>query len=285
MEQSTKKITIIGSGNMGMSLAKGLVKSGLYTAGNITLTRRNNNLLASFAEQGFEVSTSNIHAVKGADIIILAVLPQQVNTVLDEIKNTIDIKNQLFVSIVSGVTCKNIKDKLFDDLEVIRVMPNTAIAIQQSMTCFASDNASAQSLKIVKEIFDTVGITLQINEDLMTSATALCACGIAFFLRSVRAASQGGVEVGYIRANIQGGIEIGFDAATASLIAAQTVKGAAELLLTTKTHPEQEIDKVTTPKGCTIAGLNEMEHNGFSSAMIKGIKTSAKIAGELYTKN
>ena len=272
MEQSTKKITIIGSGNMGMSLAKGLVKSGLYTAGNITLTRRSNNLLASFAEQGFEVTTSNIHAVKGADIIILAVLPQQVNTVLDEIKNTIDIKNQLFVSIVSGVTCKNIKDKLFDDLEVIRVMPNTAIAIQQSMTCFASDNASAQSLKIVKEIFDTVGITLQINEDLMTSATALCACGIAFFLRSVRAASQGGVEVG-------------FHAHDALMMAAQTAKGAADLLLQLASHPEHEIDKVTSPKGCTIAGLNEMEHNGFSSAMIKGIKTSAKIAGELYTKN
>lgn len=272
MEQSTKKITIIGSGNMGISLAKGLVKSGLYSANSITLTRRKSNLLAPFAAEGFTTSANNVSAVIGADIIVLAVLPQQVNTVLDEIKASINTQNQVFISIVSGVTCNNIKEKLFSDLEVIRVMPNTAIAIQQSMTCFASDNASAQSLEIVKNMFDTVGITLHINEDLMTSATALCACGIAFFLRSVRAASQGGVEVG-------------FHAHDALMMAAQTAKGAADLLLQLASHPEQEIDKVTSPKGCTIAGLNEMEHNGFSSAMIKGIKTSAKIAGELYTKN
>ena len=91
----------------------------------------------------------------------------------------------------------------------------------------------------------------------MDAATVLGACGTAFAMR-------------YIRANIQGGIEIGFDAATANLIAAQTVKGAAEFLLKKETHPEQEIDKVTTPKGCTIAGLNEMEHQGFSSSLIKG---------------
>ncbi len=272
MEQSTKKIAIIGSGNMGISLAKGLVKSGLYNSKDITLTRRNQSLLEPFTADGFIASTNNIAAVTSADIIVLAVLPQQVNTVLDEIKASINTKNQLFISIVSGVTCSNIKAKLFDDLEVIRVMPNTAIAIQQSMTCFASDNASAESLKMVKEMFDTVGITLQINEDLITSATALCACGIAFFLRAVRAASQGGVEVG-------------FHAHDALKMAAQTAKGAADLLLQLASHPEHEIDKVTSPKGCTIAGLNEMEHNGFSSAMIKGIKTSAKIAGELYTKN
>ena len=100
-----------------------------------------------------------------------------------------------------------------------------------------------------------------IDEKLMEAATVLGACGTAYAMR-------------YIRANIQGGIEIGFDAATASLIAAQTVKGAAELLLQKGTHPEQEIDKVTTPKGCTIAGLNEMEHQGFSSSLIKGIAVS-----------
>lgn len=272
MEKSTKKISIIGSGNMGIALARGLVKSGLYNAKNITLTRRNQSLLKPFAAEGFTTSINNIAAVTTADIIVLAVLPQQVNTVLDEIKASINTENQVFISIVSGVSCSNIEAKLSNDLEVIRVMPNTAIAIQQSMTCFASNNASAQSLKIVKQIFDTVGITLEIDEDLMTSATALCACGIAFFLRSVRAASQGGVEVG-------------FHAHDALKMAAQTAKGAADLLLQLATHPEHEIDKVTSPKGCTIAGLNEMEHNGFSSAMIKGIKKSAKIAGELYTKN
>ncbi|TAF47400.1 MAG: pyrroline-5-carboxylate reductase [Sphingobacteriales bacterium] len=272
MEQSTKKITIIGSGNMGTSLAKGLVLSSLYQASNITLSRRNSHLLSPLAAEGFAVSTNNINAIAGADVIVLAVLPKHVNTVLEEIKDSIDTKNQIFISIVSGVSCNDIKEKLSFDLDVFRVMPNTAIAIQQSMTCFATDSASAQSLKTVKQMFDTVGVTFQINENLMSAATALCACGVAFFLRAVRAATQGGVEVG-------------FHAHDALKMAAQTAKGAADLLLQLASHPEHEIDKVTSPKGCTIAGLNEMEHNGFSSAMIKGIKTSAQIAGELYTKN
>lgn len=265
------KLTIIGGGNMGFSLAKGLVKSGLYQPEAITLTRRNTAGLTEFAVQGFITSSNNAEAVLNADIIVLAILPHQINTVLEEIKHAVNPQKQLLISVVSGVTCSNIKEKLFGDLQIVRVMPNTAIAIQQSMTCYATDNASEKSLAIVKEMFDTVGVSIKIQEDLMTSATALCACGIAFFLRSIRAASQGGVEVG-------------FQANDAIKMAAQTAKGAADLLLQLASHPEKEIDKVTSPKGCTIAGLNEMEHNGFSSAMIKGIKTSAKIAGELYNK-
>jgi pyrroline-5-carboxylate reductase len=141
-------------------------------------------------------------------------------------------------------------------------MPNTAIAIQESMTCIAaSGNVSEERLQYIFDIFNQLGKAVKIDEKLMDAATVLGACGTAFAMR-------------YIRANIQGGIEIGFDAATANLIAAQTVKGAAELLLKKGTHPEQEIDKVTTPKGCTIAGLNEMEHQGFSSSLIKGLVAS-----------
>ena len=120
-----------------------------------------------------------------------------------------------------------------------------------------------------KNIFNLVGETAVINEEKMTSATALCACGIAFFLRSIRAASQGGNE-------------IDFHSSEALKMAAQTAKGAAALLLKNNSHPEDEIDKVTSPKGCTIAGLNEMEHNGFSSAFIKGIKVSSEKAKNLY---
>ena len=129
------------------------------------------------------------------------------------------------------------------------------------MTCLSYSNANDAQITLVKELFDTVGKTTVIDEKLMDAATVLGACGTAYAMR-------------YIRANIQGGIEIGFDSVTATLIASQTVKGAAELLLQKGTHPEQEIDKVTTPKGCTIAGLNEMEHQGFSSSLIKGIATS-----------
>jgi pyrroline-5-carboxylate reductase len=140
-------------------------------------------------------------------------------------------------------------------------MPNTAIAIQESMTCLCSYLTTQEQLDYVHDLFSQLGRVAVVDEKLMDASTVLGACGIAFALR-------------YIRASIQGGIEIGFDAKTAALIAAQTVKGAAELLIQKGAHPEQEIDKVTTPKGCTIAGLNEMEHRGFSSSLIMGIKAS-----------
>jgi pyrroline-5-carboxylate reductase len=165
------------------------------------------------------------------------------------------------VSVITGVFIKDIHEIVSKELPVFRAMPNTAIAIQESMTCMSYANASAEQVKYVESLFSTVGKVVNIDEKLMDAATVLGACGTAFAMR-------------YIRANIQGGIEIGFDAATASIIAAQTVMGAAELLLQKGAHPEQEIDKVTTPKGCTIVGLNEMEHRGFSSSLIKGIAMS-----------
>jgi len=266
---NAQHIAILGSGNIGLSLAKGLVKSKISKPDQITLTRRNIEALEQYAKEGFITTTNNLKAVKKADIVILAVLPQQLNKLLDEIKPAIKSEKQLFVSVISGVSCEDIRKQLDLNVQVIRAMPNTAIAIGDSMTCIATDNGTAKNVAMVKSLFDTVGITLQINEELMTAATALCACGVAFFLRSVRAASQGGTE-------------IGFHAHDALKMAAQTAKGAANLLLQLASHPEQEIDKVTSPKGCTIAGLNEMEHNGFSSAMIKGIKLSAEKAGDLY---
>ncbi len=264
------KITIIGSGNIGFSLAKGLVKSGQYDASAITLTRRSITALKEEAALGFSVSDNNFEAVVSADIVVLAILPQQLRKVMEEIKHAVT-DNQIIISVVSGVTCADIKQVLGAQKTVVRAMPNTAIAIGQSMTCIAIDNATVavEKITVVEHLFESVGLVVVIQEDLMTSATALCACGIAFFLRAIRAASQGGVE-------------IGFHAHDALKMAVQTAKGAADLLLQTENHPEAEIDKVTSPKGCTIAGLNEMEHNGFSSAFIKGIKLSAKKAGELY---
>src|SRR5690606_12435592 len=163
--------------------------------------------------------------------------------VLEDIKDTLHTQ-QIVVSVISGVSCADIKQVLGEDKVVVRAMPNTAIAIGQSMTCIATDNASDTVRDWVQRLFESVGTVMVIQEDLMTSATARCACGIAFFLRAIRAASQGGVE-------------IGFHAHDALKMAVQTAKGAADLLLQTQNHPEGEIDKVTSPKGCTIAGLNE----------------------------
>ncbi|GHE38086.1 pyrroline-5-carboxylate reductase [Sphingobacterium griseoflavum] len=262
------KITIVGSGNIGFSLAKGLVKSGQYKAADITLTRRNIAALKQEADLGFGTSDQNAEAVSQADIVVLAILPQQLRKVMEEIQPVVRT-NQIIVSVVSGVSCADVKTVLGGHSVVVRAMPNTAIAIGQSMTCIATDNATDEVVAQVEALFEAVGAVVVIQEDLMTSATALCACGIAFFLRAIRAASQGGVE-------------IGFHAHDALKMAVQTAKGAADLLLQTQNHPEGEIDKVTSPKGCTIAGLNEMEHHGFSSAFIKGIKLSAKKAGGLY---
>jgi pyrroline-5-carboxylate reductase len=265
------KATIIGAGNIGQALADGLIKSGNCEAADITVTRRSATALEKLQQKGFQVTTSNKDAIKKADLIFLCTLPQQLNGVLDEIKDGLDVQTQLLVSVVTGVHTDDIKQRLHEAVRIIRVMPNTAMRVNQSMTCLSAANATAADMNLVQQIFNTMGTTIIINEEMMSAATALCACGIAFFLRSIRAASQGGVE-------------IGFHAHDAITIAAQTALGAAQLLLQNKTHPEEEIDKVTSPKGCTIAGLNEMEHQGLSSAMIKGIKLSANIAKELYKK-
>ena len=263
-----KKITIIGSGNIGFSLAKGLVKSGKYSPHDITLTRRSLEALGEEKAMGFQVSDDNQQAIQGSDVVILCILPQQAKKVMEQIAPHLTA-NQLFVSVVSSLSCSEIRTVIGQDVEIVRAMPNTAIAIGESMTCISTDTASQTAVGLVEDIFESVGAVVTIEEELMTSATALCACGIAFFLRGIRAASQGGVE-------------IGFHAADALKMAVQTAKGAADLLLLTNNHPETELDKVTSPKGCTIAGLNEMEHHGFSSAFIKGIKLSALKAGGLY---
>lgn len=260
------KIAIIGGGNIGVSLAKGLVKSGKYKAEDIAITRRRTSKLDEMAFAGYRVTSDNKVAIENAEIIVLAILPQQLNSVLDEIKNEIT-EEHFIVSVVSGVSISDIKEYLGKDNDVVVAMPNTAISIGESMTCIAGPD---EKLPLVVDMFETVGTTMVINEDQMTSATSLCACGIAFFLRAIRAASQGGTE-------------IDFHATEALKMAAQTAKGAAALLLELESHPEDEIDKVTSPKGCTIAGLNQMEHHGFSSAFIKGITTSANKAKGLYT--
>lgn len=269
MEKSFKKVAILGSGNIGSAIAEGIVGSKLYKAEDIFITRRNPELLRSFTKKGFRVGTDNITAVKNSDIIIIAVTPQQLDKLLSEIKKVLDIKKHILISVVSGASIKEIKERIGKNIPVVRAMPNTAIAIKESMTCIASDSSDG-ILEIAKNIFDSVGLTLVIDESLIGPATALCACGIAFFLRAIRAASQGGIE-------------IGFHSEEALLMAAQTAKGAASLLTDGLSHPEKEIDKVTTPMGITISGLNQMEHNGFSSAMIKGIVTSAEKAAKIYS--
>lgn len=263
------KIAILGCGNIGIAIANGLINSKLFAPENITLTKRKIEALKSFASKGVIISSDNKKAVRESDIIIVAVTPQQLNSLLTEIQPEINSDKHIVLSVVSGAGIKQMKKILGEETAVVRVMPNTAIAIQESMTCISSHDNKNDCLEVSKEIFEACGKTLVIDEAQMVPATALCACGIAFFLRAIRAASQGGIE-------------IGFHAEDALLMAAQTAKGAASLLVELGSHPEGEVDKVTTPMGCTISGLNQMEHYGFSSALIRGIVTSADKAAKLY---
>lgn len=266
------KATIIGGGNIGMALAEGLIQAQSCKSGDITITKRTAASTDSLKQRGFQVSFNNAEAIRGADAIFICVLPQQLDTALSQLGGSIDLEKQLVVSVVTGAHTQVFRDKLGDQLRIVRAMPNTAMKVRASMTCLSAVNATEGDKNMVQAIFDTMGQCIWIPEEMMSAATALCACGIAFFLRTIRAASQGGVE-------------IGFHAHDALKIASQTAFGAAKLLIENRTHPEEEIDKVTSPKGCTIAGLNEMEHQGLSSAFIKGIKLSSNIASNLYKES
>jgi pyrroline-5-carboxylate reductase len=264
------RIAILGAGNIGLSIAKGLLQSGLFEPGNIYLTRRRIHLLASVKDAGILITKDNTEAVRNCDILIIAVEPQQINGLLKEINPFLVPERHMIISVVTGVKISQIEEISGTEIPVIRAMPNIAISVGESMTCLAGRESNGNSLGIAGKLFDLVGRTLVINEEEMIAATAIGACGVAFFLRAIRAASQGGIE-------------IGLQSEHALNIATQAAKGAASLLLSAGSHPEQEIDKVTTPKGCTIAGLNLMEYEGFSSAMINGISLSAQMANKLYT--
>ena len=264
-----KKIAVLGCGNIGTAIVKGLIKAKVKAA-NINITRRKKDSLNDLKKTGCIV-TNNQKAVIESNIIILAVGPSQILELLNEISPHIE-KKHLIISIVAGISISKIQTRVNHQIPIIRAMPNTAASLGESMTCLASKNKFNKELQVAKNLFDKIGTTLIIDETKMSSATALCACGIAFFLRAIRASSQGGIE-------------IGFHSDEAFIIASQTARGAATLLLDDSTHPEQEIDKVTTPMGATISGLNEMEHQGFSSAMIKGITVSTNKITKLFEEN
>ncbi|HNX55514.1 MAG TPA: pyrroline-5-carboxylate reductase [Prolixibacteraceae bacterium] len=255
-----QRITIIGGGNLGGAIAFGLIKSKQIEPSAITVTRRRLNLLDKLKEEGVNITSDNVEAAKDADIIILAIKPYQVLAIVDEILPVLKL-SQIVISLVAGVGLQKLEESIGLRALIFRAMPNTAIAIQESMTLISTNVKSEESRNLVVKIFNQLGETLIISEELMAAATVLASCGIAYALR-------------YMRAAMQGGIEIGFGAEMAQFITAQTVKGATGLILESGRHPEQEIDKVTTPRGITITGLNEMEHKGFSSSLIQGIIAS-----------
>ena len=256
------KITIIGAGAMGGSTADGILKLQPQCAGDLTVSDPMADL-TRFAAAGAVTTTDNVAAVKGADMVMVFVKPWLVEQVLKGIKPSLNYKKQILVVVAAGITSDQIKEWLQKDGEdmipFFLVIPNIAIALLSSMTFIVPANASRENTKLISEMYGSMGEVLIVDEKHLAAGTTLASCGIAYAMRYVRAASEGGVE-------------IGFKADDAKNIVLQTVKGAVELLQATGNHPEAEIDKVTTPGGVTIRGLNEMEHAGFTSAVIRGLK-------------
>ncbi|MDX9881989.1 MAG: pyrroline-5-carboxylate reductase [Prolixibacteraceae bacterium] len=255
-----EKVAIIGAGNMGGAIVNGLLKSGYISASSISVSDPRKNVLEGFASKGIHTFLENRDAARSANLVLLAVKPYHVKNVVNEIKPVLR-GSEIIVSIAAGVTITELEGLIGKDAGIFRVMPNTAVSIQESMTCISANKAAEESLPEVKEMFDHLGKSVIISEELMSAATVLASCGTAFALR-------------YVRAAMQGGVEMGFGAEMAQFITAQTVKGAVQLIMNTGHHPEREIDKVTTPRGITITGLNEMEHKGFSSSVIQGLLAS-----------
>jgi len=262
------KIAIIGTGNLGRSIAKGLITTNAITT--LYLTKRNLNEIMDF--EGYKnvtLTSDNLEAVRNSDILIFAVQPAHFENILVEIKHLLH-DNHVLISTITGFSIERMAGIVGEDNILIRAMPNTAIAVGKSMTCLCSNSNGEGRIKVAKAIFNRLGTTIAIPENQMQAATVVCASGTAFWMRLIRATTQAAIQ-------------LGFDAKEAQELAMHTCEGAASLLISTGNHPEQEIDKVTTPKGCTIEGLNEMEHKGLSSSLIQGMVTSFKKINSIRT--
>lgn len=260
------RISIIGAGNMGGAIARGLCKGTFFKGQDICVSDVNKNNLDNIASLGLNIrcTSSNRECVQGADIILLAVKPWMVDSIASEIKDLLQYDKQMVLSIAAGVPLSKLKDAFSDQDQVptlFRIIPNTAIDVCESFSCIASWNASNEQETLIVNIFDELGKALLIPESQINAFMSLSSCGIAYAFR-------------YIRAAMEGGVEMGVYPDMAKQVVLQTLKGAVALLEKTGNHPEVEIDKVTTAGGITIKGLNEMEHAGFSSAVIKGLKAS-----------
>jgi pyrroline-5-carboxylate reductase len=257
------KVAIIGAGNMGGAIAKGLAQGSIVSASEITVANPSQGKLDALKATYPELKTTydNKEAAQNADMVILAVKPWLVEDVLTELQLS---KDQMLVSVAAGVSFNQLKDYTgHEGMTMFRLIPNTAISLLQSTTILASSNATPEQEQLMLDIFNEMGLAIMVSESKMAACTSLTSCGIAYVLK-------------YIQAAMQAGIELGIYPKDASKMVAQSVKGAAELILQNNTHPSIEIDKVCTPGGLTIKGINQLDHDGFTSAIINAIKASMK---------
>ncbi len=254
---------------MGGALARGIAQGSIIPTSDIYISNPSTPKLEAIKEEYPEINitTDNRKAAAAADIVVLAVKPWKVIEVLNEIKPYLDYSRQSVASMVGGLGLAKLSewlDKGCGSLPATYlIIPNTAIATKSSMTFIASARSSAESDSLLLDIFNELGEAMLVDEELIPAGTSLASCGIAYALR-------------YIRAAMEGGVELGFRADDAKRIVMQTLRGAADILTANNSHPEVEIDRVTTPKGLTIRGLNAMEAAGFTHSVIEGLRASTK---------
>lgn len=255
------KVAIIGAGNMGGAIARGLANGHYIKAENIIVSNPSSGKLEALKTDfpDIQITHNNKEAADDADIVIIAVKPWKVKEVLEPLRLR---QPQILVSVAAGLTFEDLAYFVDPEMPIFRVIPNTAISELASMTLIAARNASASQVEQMIALFNEMGMSILIEEQQFAAATSLTSCGIAYVLK-------------YVQAAMQAGVELGIKPKDAMKMVAQTVEGAAQLLLKNEqTHPALEIEKVTTPGGITIKGINQLEHDGFTSAVINAIKAS-----------
>jgi pyrroline-5-carboxylate reductase len=264
-----KKLAVLGTGKLGGILLRAYLKQGLFSAKRVSATVKHGEKAAALKKElGVSVTTENRTAVQGADIVLLGVKPQVVSEVLKEIAPELTEKT-LVISMAASVPTNYIEQHLGKKVPVVRVMPNTPATVGCGMTGICRGaHAGAEHLEMARAMFDAVGRTVVVDEKNMDAVTGLSASGPAFAYIILESLAEAGVKVGLPR-----------DVAT--LLAAQTMKGAASVVLETGDHPALLKDAVTTPAGCTIDGILELEEGKLRVTLIKAVVKATSRAGEL----
>ena len=267
----TKKIGFIGTGKMGEALIKGILHADLVPAANIYASDMDTaKLQALEKERNINTCTDNCAAVINSDVVIIAVKPQIVPNVLKEIKNS--IKNQLILSIAAGVTIETYESALPRGTKVIRIMPNIAATVMEAASAISPGSAvSKEDIETAANIFNAIGRTVILPEHLMDAVTGLSGSGPAYIFMVIEALADGGVYEG-------------LDRRTARTLAAQTVLGAAKMVLEDGSHTAELKDMVTSPGGTTIRGLRVMEDRGVRIAMMDAVIEACERSRELGKK-
>ncbi len=264
-----KRAAFLGAGKMGGILLRAMLEKGLLSPSNTTATVQHEEKARELSQKfGVSVSTANLAAVKGADIIFVCVKPQVVADVMQQIRPNLN-SNQIVISVAASVSTRQIEEAVKHEIPVIRAMPNTPCVLGVGMTALCKGKyASAQHLETASALFSAVGRTVVVDEKHMDAVTGLSASGPAYIYIILESLAEAGVKVGLPR-----------DIAT--LLAAQTALGASTVVLETGDHPALLKDAVTTPAGCTIDGILELEEGKLRVTLIKAVVKATQRAKEL----